>query len=41
MYQDHGFTMAEICNRLRYTETFVEAIIKKYNLKNGEKSWRY
>lgn len=41
MYQDHGYTVEEICLRLRYPETMVEEIIKRYNLKHGEKSWRY
>ena len=41
MYQDHGFTVDEICLRLRYSEEMVEAIIRKLDLKHGEKSWRY
>lgn len=41
MYQDHGYTIQEICLRLRYPEEAVEFLIKKYNLKHGEKSWRY
>ena len=41
MYQDHGFTVEEICQRLRYPTEAVEKIIKKFNLEHGEKSWRY
>jgi hypothetical protein len=41
MYQDHGYTVEEICSRLRYTEETVELIIRTQNLKHGEKSWRY
>jgi len=41
MYQDHGYTIEEICSRLRYPETLVEAFIKKYNLKHGKKQWSY
>jgi hypothetical protein len=41
MYQDHGYTVDEICLRLRYPAETVEAIIKKCNLQHGEKSWRY
>jgi len=41
MYQDHGYTAEEICLRLRYPEDAVEKIIKKFDLKHGEKSWRY
>jgi hypothetical protein len=41
MYQDHGYTVDEICLRLRYPSEIVEALIKKHDLKHGEKSWRY
>lgn len=41
MYQDHGYTVEEICLRLRYPKEAVEYIIRKHDLKNGEKSWRY
>jgi hypothetical protein len=41
MYQDHGYTVDEICLRLRYPVETVETIIKKHNLTHGEKSWRY
>jgi hypothetical protein len=41
MYQDHGFGVDEICLRLRYPKETVEEIIRIYNLKHGEKSWRY
>lgn len=41
MYQEHGYTVEEICLRLRYPELMVEEIIKRYDLKHGEKSWRY
>jgi len=38
MYQDHGFTVEEICLRLRYSPEAVELIIKEFNLEYGEKS---
>jgi hypothetical protein len=41
MHQEHGYTAEEICLRLRYPEPMVQEIIKRYNLKHGEKSWRY
>jgi hypothetical protein len=41
MYQDHGYDLDEICLRLRYPPEIVEELIRKYNLINGEKSWRY
>jgi len=41
MYQDHGYTIEEICLRLRYSEETVKNIIHKFELKHGEKSWRY
>jgi hypothetical protein len=41
MYQDHGYTVDEICSRLRYSEELVLHIIKKCNLQPGNKSWRY
>jgi hypothetical protein len=41
MYQDHGYTVEEISLRLRYPEPIVEELIKRYDLKHGEKSWRY
>ena len=41
MYQDHGYDVDEICQRLRYSPEMIENIVKKYNLKHGEKSWRY
>lgn len=41
MYSDHGYTVEEICFRLRYAQDEVEFIIKKFDLKHGEKSWRY
>jgi len=41
MYSDHGYTVEEICLRLRYAPDVVETIIKKFNLEHGKKSWRY
>ena len=41
MYQDHGYTVEEISLRLRYPEPIVKELIKRYDLKHGEKSWRY
>jgi len=41
MYRDHGYTIDEICLRLRYPEGKVEELIRKCNLINGKKSWRY
>jgi hypothetical protein len=41
MYQDHGYSVEEICLRLRYPQDAVENIIRKFDLKHGEKSWRY
>lgn len=41
MYQDHGYSVDEICLRLRYPKETVETIIKGYNLQHGTKSWRY
>lgn len=41
MYQDHGYTVEEICLRLRYSEEAVENIIRKFEFKHGDKSWRY
>ena len=41
MYTDHGYTVEEICFRLRYPPDAVETIIKKFNLEHGKKSWRY
>lgn len=41
MYQDHGYTVEEISLRLRYPEPIIEELIKRYDLKHGEKSWRY
>jgi hypothetical protein len=41
MYQDHGYSVEEICLRLRYPAEAVELVIKKFNLEHGEKSWRY
>jgi len=41
MYQEHGYTVEEICLRLRYQKEDVEDLIGKFNLKYGEKSWRY
>lgn len=41
MYQDHGYTVDEICLRLRYPESMVQEFIKRNNLKHGTKSWRY
>ena len=41
MYQEHGYDIDEICLRLRYPKETVEMIIKKLDLKYGEKSWRY
>lgn len=41
MYQEHGYTVEEICLRLRYPASIVEELIKRYDLKHGEKSWRY
>ena len=41
MYRDHGYTVDEICLRLRYPEEKVQELIRKYNLINGKKSWRY
>jgi|694.fasta_scaffold13080_9 hypothetical protein len=41
MFQEHGYTAEEICLRLRYPEPMVEELIKRYDLKHGEKSWRY
>jgi hypothetical protein len=41
MYSDHGYTVEEICLRLRYPQDAVETIIKKHNLQHGKKSWRY
>ena len=40
MYRDHGYTVEEICMRLRYPESAVKAIIEKYNIPYGTKSWR-
>ena len=41
MYQDHGFTVDDICLRLRYPEQTVKNVIETHNLTPGEKSWRY
>lgn len=41
MYQDHGYSIDDICLRLRYPKEMVTYIIEKNNLKHGEKSWRY
>jgi hypothetical protein len=41
MYQEHSYTVEEICLRLRYPEPLVQEIIKRYDLKYGEKSWCY
>lgn len=41
MYQDHGYTIEEICLRLRYPQHAVETIVEKFKLEHGEKSWRY
>lgn len=40
MYQDHGYTVEDICLRLRYTKEIVQLIINNYKLTHG-KSWRY
>lgn len=39
MYQDHGYTVEDICMRLRYPIELVKATIKYHNLEHG-KSWR-
>lgn len=41
MYQDHGYTVEEICDRLRYPIELVKEVIKRNNLQHGKKSWRY
>lgn len=41
MYQDNGYTVEEICMRLRYPEEAVKHIIKNNSLQQGTKSWRY
>lgn len=41
MYQDHGYTADEICDRLRYPVDKVQEVINKLGLSCGEKSWRY
>jgi len=41
MYQDHGYTVEEICMRLRYPEQAVKLIIERHQLQHGTKSWRY
>ncbi len=41
MYRDHGFDVEEICLRLRYPEQLVKETIKKYQLHQGKKTWRY
>lgn len=38
MYQDHGYTIDEICMRLRYPRTAVELVIIKDSLYYGTKS---
>lgn len=40
MYQEHGYTVEEICLRLGYPIPMVQELIKRYDLKYGEKSWR-
>lgn len=39
MYQDHGYTVEDICMRLRYPADSVTAAIEYYKLEYG-KSWR-
>ncbi len=32
MYENHWYTVDDICDRLRYPKELVENIIKKYNI---------
>lgn len=41
MYTDHGYTIDDICLRLRYQQEDVIAAIKKLRIDHGKKSWRY
>ncbi len=41
MYQDHGYTVDEICFRLRYNKKNLIELIQRYNFEHGKKSWRY
>jgi|LakMenEpi03Aug12_release.lakeMendotaPanAssembly.Ray.scaffolds.fasta_scaffold3243528_1 hypothetical protein len=38
MYCNHGYTVQDICMRLRYPQAEVDAVIKHYKLEYG-KSW--
>lgn len=36
MYCDHGYSVEDICLRLRYPTEAVESVVKKYGLEHGK-----